>query len=85
MISIGTDHLYYLCISLLVVAAAIGSVRFWWRENTHGWNISEELLCRCRECRLIFLVKRVESMTRCPNCESLIRVRNKKSSKRLRY
>ena len=43
------------------------------------------LLCRCRECRLIFIGKRIESMTRCPSCQSLIRIRDKKSSKRMRY
>jgi len=85
MIAIGTDHFFTFLTVLIMLVAGIACIRQWWQDNTHGWNISEELLCRCQECRLIFIGKRIESMTRCPSCQSLIRIRDKKSSKRMRY
>jgi|ETNmetMinimDraft_15_1059895.scaffolds.fasta_scaffold96192_2 hypothetical protein len=85
MIAIGTDHFFTFLTVLIMLVAGIACIRQWWQGNRHGWNISEELLCRCRECRLIFLGKRIESMTRCPSCRSLIRIHDKKSSKRMRY
>ena len=71
MFQITVGNGFVLCTAfLLVVCAALGVYDFW-RENAHGWELSEERLGHCPACRLRFIVARHERVVRCPNCNEL--------------
>ncbi len=85
MIEVGYDMFIvaYLSIAMLVLGACWG--RHLWKSAARQWNVSEDNLCRCTACGLIFVAKRVESVTRCPACNELTRIRNKKAHKKMTY
>ena len=69
MIGIGIDQ-FFILFNILMMSILAG---FWLRqllrENVYDWNISQELLCWCKNCNLTFVVKRIESVARCPKCD----------------
>ena len=85
MIKIGFDS--YLIIHNLVCITVL--VALWartiWRENRESWNVSQEQVCHCKICNVTFLSKRVGSVSACPTCREPVRIRAKKTSKRIRY
>ena len=85
MIAIGFDRLLTLFALGGAVALALSWARERWRAASVEWNLSQQQLCRCRECGYIFLSGRIESMSRCPHCQNLTRVRKRKSAKRIKY
>ena len=85
MISIGLDDFFVVYIMLALLALGVAWGRMLYSDSARGWNLSQENLCQCRKCGTVFLVKRIESVARCPSCEELARVRGKKSAKRMRY
>ena len=77
MIPIAPETYFEVYVILLMTIA----VGFWgyhlWRSNTHDWSISEEKLCRCKECSLTYIVSRTESVSRCPRCNEVNHVNPK--------
>jgi len=85
MIDVSIDHFFMVLICLVMVVVAIAWGRMLWVNNFRQWNISEDGLCRCSTCGLIFVVKRVEAVTRCPSCQELTRIRSKKAHNKMTY
>lgn len=85
MINIGFDS--YLIIHNVVGITILVTVwaRSIWRENRESWNVSQEQVCHCKNCNVTFLSKRVGNISACPTCHETVRVRAKKTSKRIRY
>ena len=86
MISLGIDDFFALCATVLCLTLGVLWGRQRWLARNHAWELSTELLCRCRKCSYTFMVQRNETVTRCPACEELNRPRlRRKKSKRIRY
>jgi len=85
MIALGIDHFFLVLICGMMGVLLLAWGWLVWREYFHQWNISEDGLCRCPSCGLIFVVKRVESSTRCPSCQELTRIRSKKVHNKITY
>ena len=85
MIGIGFDHFFLIYISLFVCLLVVFWTRQIFREKVYEWNISQEFLWRCNKCNITFLAHRNESVTRCPGCSEMIKIKPKRSSKRIRY
>jgi uncharacterized paraquat-inducible protein A len=77
MIPISLEAYFEIYVSLFLIVAA----GFWayhlWRSDTHNWSISEEKLCRCKECSLTYIVGRSEHVSRCPRCDEVNNVNPK--------
>ena len=85
MIGIGFDHFFILYSVLLVFLLVVFWTRQIFREKVYEWNISQEFLTRCNKCNITFLAHRNDSAARCPACGEIIKIRLKRSSKRMRY
>ena len=85
MIGIGFDHFFILYITLGIFILTIFWTRQIFREKVYEWNISQEFLGRCNNCNVTFLAHRNESIARCPACNEMMKIRLKRSSKRIRY
>ena len=77
MIPISPENYFeiYVIFSLVVLAG------LW---AFHAWNsgsrqvvISEEKLCRCKECSLTYIAGRAEHVSRCPRCNEVNNVNPK--------
>jgi len=68
-LNFSTALLLYLGIMvvLLVTACVIEELR----DQTQNWKLSEDQLCNCSGCRLTFVVRRKETVARCPRCHNL--------------
>jgi hypothetical protein len=75
--------------SVIIVASLLILLVLWgrmvYRDRAYGWNLSEEELCRCRNCGLIFVGARIEQSVECPLCNSSNRLRGAKKKRRMRY
>ncbi len=71
----GSGFLIY----LILMLAALCAVGAWemWRARIQHWSVSEEQLTRCAKCGYSFLVRRSETVVRCPRCEKLCSIRKK--------
>lgn len=85
MITVGFDHFFLIITSVFMVVLMSLWGRHLWKTNMRQWNISEDSLCRCADCGYIFVAKRVETVTRCPACNELTRIRSKKVHKKMTY
>ena len=85
MIGIGFDHFFIIYSLVLIFLLVIFWTRQIFREKVYEWNISQEILCRCNTCNLMFIAHRSDSFSRCPSCQEIIKVKLKRSSKRIRY
>ena len=60
---------------IFVIFSMIAVAGLWayqvWHTSYHHWSISEEKLCRCKECSLTYIVERSESVSRCPRCNQV--------------
>lgn len=74
-ISIGTGFVVYLMLMLGLLAAV--SIIESWRGRTHHWTISEEQVGQCNGCGYSFVVRRSETVARCPRCGNLCPMRRK--------
>lgn len=68
-ISIDTGFVIYLLLmlGLLAAVAIIDS----WRGRAHQWSVSEEQIGQCADCAFSFVVRRSETVARCPRCGNL--------------
>jgi hypothetical protein len=85
MIALGIDDFLLVLVGGMMALVMLAWGWQLWRDYFHQWNVSEDSLCRCPGCGLIFVVKRVESVTRCPSCEALTRIRTKKVHNKMTY
>ena len=46
-----------------------------WRRYSQDWTPSEEQLSYCPKCGFAFVVRRNETVARCPRCQTLCPVR----------
>ena len=85
LITLGIDHFLLVIISIMLIVLIAVWGREMYKSTARQWNLSEESLCRCSGCGLIFVAKRIESVTRCPACQNLTRIRTKKAHKKMTY
>ena len=85
MIGIGFDHFFIINISLMMIVLVMFWTRQIFREKVYEWNISQEFLTLCHNCSITFLTHRNESIARCPGCNEMIKLKTKRTSRRIRY
>ena len=71
MLEIGTGNGFVLVTGLMLLVCAALAFYDFWRERTHGWELTEERLGHCPACNLRFVVARHERVVRCPHCNEL--------------
>lgn len=71
MIPISPETYFEVYVIFLLVVATGFWIYHLWRSSDQHWSISEEKLCRCKECSLTYIVKRTEQVSRCPRCNEL--------------
>ena len=77
MIPISPENYFEIYVIIfLAVAAGFWAVQAWNSSSSH-WTISEEKLCRCKECSLTYIVRRSEQVSRCPRCNEVNNVNPK--------
>lgn len=74
-IQVESGFLIYLCI-MLVGLCVIG-IQEMWRRRVQHWSLSEEQLAHCAECNYTFVVRRSETVARCPRCNTLCQTRRR--------
>ena len=62
-------------IALMLVGLAAAALFELLRSRRQSWNLSEDQLCRCADCSFTFVVRRKETVARCPRCGVLCSVR----------
>jgi hypothetical protein len=71
MIPISLENYFEIYVIFFLVAAT----GFWayhsWASSGNDLIISEEKLCRCKECSLTYIVSRTENISRCPRCNEI--------------
>ena len=75
MIVIDLQTGFEIYIGLMVAGFVAIALYESWRSRMHEWNVSEEQLCRCTDCNYTFVVRRKETVARCPRCDILCTVR----------
>ncbi len=85
MFRIGFEQFFIIFNLTLLILLLLFWGRKSWREVNREWNLSQESLCRCSKCHLIFLAHRGVSAASCPSCHEMIKIRLKKAAKRFRY
>ena len=78
MIPIEPQTGFEICIGLMVVAFMAIALYDAWRGRVREWDVSEEQLCRCTDCSYTFVVRRKETVARCPRCSTLCSVRKRR-------
>lgn len=71
-----TAMLVYLC--LLLAGAALLLAQQWFSESRRPWRLSEESLLQCPDCHCAFVLRRRSRNGRCPRCNRLCQVKNRR-------
>ena len=71
MIPISLENYFEIYVILFLTAAAGFWVYHIWKSSGNDLIISEEKLCRCKECSLTYIVSRAEHVSRCPRCNEI--------------
>lgn len=77
MIEVSLDTYFNAYMIILLILAGTFWAYHIYLSTTNKWTISQEKLCRCKSCSLIYVVNRLEVIARCPRCQELNQLNSK--------
>ncbi len=68
MIPIFPETYFEIFLFLVLIVGVIAWSYYLWQQHLEKWEISEEKLCRCKNCSLTYIVARGKKESECSRC-----------------